>query len=189
MSQDQNADGGHNINIRRRTLLKAAGAAGAAGIAGIGGYVGIRTLQDGPRPAATVKMTSEYGSHDSFYRPQIPWIEEGGTVTWHNERGVHNATAYHPENDRPLRIPETGEPWRSPIGEDYTHTFDEEGVYDYFCEPHEQLGMVGTVIVGHPDPDQEPGLTEPGEDLYRDAREELTELNRQAIEKLRQTDR
>ena len=25
-----------------------------------------------------------------------------------------------------------------------------EGVYDYFCQPHEIAGMVGRVIVGHP---------------------------------------
>lgn len=189
MSQGQDPDTEYQIDVSRRTLLKAGGAAGAAGIAGIGGYVGARLLHDGPQPEAEVAMVTDYSDHASFYQPQLVWIEEGGTVTWTNESGVHNATAYHPDNDRPLRIPEEAEPWRSPIGEDYTHTFEEKGVYDYFCEPHEGLGMVGTVIVGYPDPDKEPGLAEPEEEIYREAREELRELNRQAIDNLRKTDR
>lgn len=44
-------------------------------------------------------------------------------------------------------------------------TFDETGVYDYYCTPHTGHGMVGTVIVGDPDPDSdELGLSEPVQD-------------------------
>ncbi|MFC7137827.1 plastocyanin/azurin family copper-binding protein [Halobaculum litoreum] len=34
-----------------------------------------------------------------------------------------------------------------PGGESYEHTFEAEGEYEYFCIPHESVGMVGTVTV------------------------------------------
>jgi hypothetical protein len=36
-------------------------------------------------------------------------------------------------------------------GESFSVTFDTPGVYDYFCVPHEQAGMVGRIIVDAPD--------------------------------------
>jgi hypothetical protein len=42
-----------------------------------------------------------------------------------------------------------GEPVLAP-GEHFEVTLTVEGVYDYLCEPHEQAGMVGRLIVGHP---------------------------------------
>ena len=39
-------------------------------------------------------------------------------------------------------------------------TLTAEGIYDYFCVPHEHAGMVGRIIVGNPDADswmQDPG--------------------------------
>ncbi|MFB6093190.1 MAG: plastocyanin/azurin family copper-binding protein [Haloquadratum sp.] len=32
-------------------------------------------------------------------------------------------------------------------GYTYTHTFTTKGTYEYFCQPHKALGMVGTIIV------------------------------------------
>lgn len=32
-------------------------------------------------------------------------------------------------------------------GESFSFTFEEPGTCDYFCIPHEQVGMVGTVTV------------------------------------------
>jgi plastocyanin len=32
-------------------------------------------------------------------------------------------------------------------GETYSVTFSEPGTYEYFCIPHEQVGMTGTIIV------------------------------------------
>ena len=53
-----------------------------------------------------------------------------------------------------LRIPETAEPWDSGIlvdvGDSFAVTLTEEGVYDYYCGPHEIAGMVGRIIVGRP---------------------------------------
>ena len=35
-------------------------------------------------------------------------------------------------------------------GAHFDVTFRVEGVYDYYCLPHEAAGMVGRIIVGHP---------------------------------------
>ena len=68
---------------------------------------------------------------------------------------AHTATAYHPANfERPRRIPAAAEAWDSDYlldEEDFVVTLTAEGIYDYFCVPHEHAGMVGRIIVGRPD--------------------------------------
>jgi plastocyanin len=63
-------------------------------------------------------------------------------------------TAYHPNNfDRPLRIPRGAEPWNSDYllpNEAFSVTLTVQGVYDYYCVPHEHAGMVGRIVVGQP---------------------------------------
>jgi plastocyanin len=86
-------------------------------------------------------------------------IKPGQTIRWINadSGNSHTATAYHPANDgRPLRIPEFAEPWDSGYllpGESFSVTLGQDGVYDYVCIPHEVAGMVGRIVVGHPDRD------------------------------------
>ena len=82
-------------------------------------------------------------------------IQPGQTVRWVIEANVHTTTAYHPANDRhSLRIPEGAAPWDSGYlvdpGQSFEVRFTVEGVYDYFCTPHEAAGMVGRIVVGRP---------------------------------------
>jgi hypothetical protein len=67
----------------------------------------------------------------------------------------HTTTAYHPRNaNHSLRIPQGAEPWDSGFlinpGDRFEVTLTAEGVYDYFCLPHEAAGMVGRLVVGRP---------------------------------------
>ena len=39
-------------------------------------------------------------------------------------------------------------------------TLTAQGIYDYFCVPHEHAGMVGRLIVG--DPSADPWIDDPG---------------------------
>ena len=140
----------------------------------------------GPSHAATVEMTSsDAGEH---FEPHVSWVEVGGSVTFVNESGAHSATAYHPDNDRPLLMPEDAEAFDSGMlaeaGAEFTHTFDVEGVYHVFCAPHESLGMLGSVIVGEPDPHDEPALGEVPGDLPGRAPEKLEHLNEKCNEAL-----
>lgn len=36
---------------------------------------------------------------------------------------------------------------RIDTGETYEHTFEVAGVYEYYCIPHEEAGMYGTIVV------------------------------------------
>lgn len=143
---------------------------------------------DAPMHAAEVAMrTEDDGQH---FAPHMTWVEVGGTVTWHVESGTHDVVAYHPDNDGPQRIPDASSPWASDLlaeGQTFEHTFEEPGVYDYFCTPHEAVGMVGTVIVGEPEAHEQPGLAEPQESLPEGARGELADLGTMVNEALGHT--
>lgn len=100
-------------------------------------------------------------SDDLGFDPKTTTIEPGTTVTWTNTSDVdHTVTAYGD------RIPPTASYFASggfdseraaknrvvegliPPSEAYEHRFEEPGTYDYYCLPHENAGMVGTVEVG-----------------------------------------
>ena len=143
----------------------------------------------GPSPSAsaTVNMVTTSGG-DQVFDPEVVWLEAGGTVTFVNESGTHSATAYAEANDKPNRIPEGAQAFDSGIlteqGAEFTHTFETEGVYDYFCLPHEALGMIGTVVVGSPSPEGQPGLAPPQDSLPGDAGAKIEELNAAVREQL-----
>ncbi|WP_257628875.1 cupredoxin domain-containing protein [Haloplanus salinarum] len=111
---------------------------------------------DDLQSSATVEATmlsSDQGAGQHVNTPAVVWVEQGATVTWNIAEGSHSITAYHPDFDRSLRIPEGATSFDSGIlsaGESFEHTFDTPGVYNYFCRPHEGLGMVGLVVVGQP---------------------------------------
>ncbi|AGN00836.1 blue (type 1) copper domain-containing protein [Salinarchaeum sp. Harcht-Bsk1] len=142
-------------------------------------------------PSASVEVSLRTEGSEQHFAPHVVWVEPGGTVTWHNESGQHNSVAYHPENDKPLRIPQDAEPWETELlseeGATASRTFDTEGVYDYFCSPHEAVGMVGTVIVGHPDAHGQPALEEPQSSLPDGARHQLADLGEMTNEALGHT--
>jgi len=166
-------------DIDRRTLLRFGGVAAAGALAGCNGQqrseatstaTPTPTESSGTNPpgadrlggpndlqsSATVEATilsSDQGAGQHVNTPAVVWVEPGATVTWNVTEGSHSVTAYHPDFDRPLRVPEAGTPFDSgilPAGESFQHTFEAPGVYNYFCRPHEGLGMVGLVVVGQP---------------------------------------
>lgn len=97
-----------------------------------------------------IRMVTD--GQEFYFDPVGVHIEPGTTVRWVLENDMHNTVSYSADNDKPQRIPEEAEGWASPIfteeGATFEHTFEVEGVYDYFCTPHEALGMVGRIIVG-----------------------------------------
>lgn len=132
-----------------------------------------------PSDTAEVAMITEDGGY--HFEPHVVRVNVGGTVTWTNESGSHSTTAYHPDNDQPQLAPDGAKAWDSGIvseqGATFEHTFETEGVYHYYCTPHETLGMIGSVIVGEPDPHEQVALEEPPADKPERVREKLAELN------------
>ena len=88
-----------------------------------------------------------------WFAPVGLLLRPGQRVRWVNRDpgNAHTSTAYHPANDgHPLRIPPGAEPWNSDYllpEEFFEAIFTIEGVYDYFCVPHEHAGMAGRIVV------------------------------------------
>lgn len=132
--------------MTRRELLRAGGLA-LAGLA----------LPRRLRAASVVEiaMKSDRLGAEVWFDPIGVLIQPGQTVRWVVAENVHTTTAYHPKNDgHPLRIPDAATPWDSGFlvkpGDHFEVTLTVEGVYDYFCAPHEAGGMVGRIVVGRP---------------------------------------
>lgn len=95
---------------------------------------------------------------DFFFDPIGLTLKRGDTVIWieakEQVKTPHTATAYHPDFDKVLRIPEKAPAWNSGFfkepNQTFTHTFKTPGIHDYFCIPHEDSGMVGRILVETP---------------------------------------
>ena len=82
----------------------------------------------------TVKM------EDNFFSPANITVEPGTTVTWVQEgNNPHTTTSYDGLWDSGLIEPGSGG--------SFSFTFDEPGTFDYYCIPHESMGMIGSVTV------------------------------------------
>lgn len=93
---------------------------------------------DGGVPAVA---TSSVTVADFSFTPQCIQVPLGTTVTWTNTgMPIHTVTS---DPGAPVSF-DSG-----PLGENgvFTFTFNQVGVVDYHCTPHQNLGMVGTVIV------------------------------------------
>lgn len=114
------------------------------------------------------------GSH-VWFDPIGILIKPGQTIRWTNLNAgnSHTTTAYNPANfERPLRMPKAAKPWDSDYllpNESFSVTFTEQGVYDYYCIPHEHAGMVGRIIVGEPEAHGWPQLLGANGDLPEEA--------------------
>lgn len=131
--------------LSRRALLKLAG---ALVLSGRTVHLG-RGREPEPPPDFVVELK------DFFFDPPGLVLRRGQRVSWVLIEDVlgdgHTATAYHPAFDKVLRIPEEAPPWSSGFlfepGEHWSREFVTAGVHDYFCVPHEEMGMVGRLLV------------------------------------------
>ncbi|EMA39064.1 plastocyanin/azurin family copper-binding protein [Halococcus hamelinensis] len=138
--------------VSRRGFLRAAG-----GTAAVAGATGTAAAQEGNSSGGGETVAVGSGSGLSF-DPEELTIAPGTTVTWEwtGQGGAHNVVADDGAFD-------SGDP---EDGDDITfsHTFPEAGEFPYHCAPHEEVGMVGTVIVqegGGSSGGGGPGLTVP----------------------------
>jgi plastocyanin len=77
---------------------------------------------------------------DNSFDPANITVEPGTTVTWvQSGNNPHTTTSYDGLWDSGMI--EGGS------GGTFSFTFEEPGTYDYFCIPHEKLGMIGSVTV------------------------------------------
>jgi len=77
---------------------------------------------------------------DNFFKPANITVEPGTTVTWvQSGNNPHTTTSYDGLWDSGMI--------QGGSGGTFSFTFEEPGTYDYFCIPHESLGMIGSVTV------------------------------------------
>jgi len=85
----------------------------------------------------TVKMVG------TSFEPDRITVQAGTTVTWDNTSlSTHTVTAEGGAFDSgsdPAK-------WLQ-SGQTFSFTFTTPGTYSYYCLPHQQIGMVGTVVV------------------------------------------
>ena len=72
------------------------------------------------------------------FAPASITVPVGTTVTWADVSGSHTTTSYDGLWDSGDRLP---------AGQSFSYTFNQPGVYRYYCKPHENSGMIGTVLV------------------------------------------
>jgi len=106
-----------------------------------GGYEDARGQDE-----VTVEVGASGNDGNLAYSPAGLWIDPGTTVVfeWTGQGGEHNVVARSGPADLDSELLEAE-------GETYEHTFEEEGITEYVCTPHENLGMVGAVAVGDVD--------------------------------------
>lgn len=179
------------MDFKRRRVMRVIGGASLAALAGCtassssegshsdGHGHGHGESSGEPTDRAEVAMKSSDGGQ--HFDPHVVRIKPGGTVRWSLASGSHSTTAYHPENDEPQLVPDGAAAWDSGVlsetGATFEHAFETEGVYHYYCTPHESMGMIGSVIVGAPDPSSQPALKSPPEELSQTVREKIERLN------------
>lgn len=132
---------------RRLFMLGAGGGVFAASFS-------VPTARAGAQPVI-VDMVGDQAGRWVGFDPIGLWVPAGTTIRWLLRSNVHSVAAYHPDNDNhALRIPQDAAPWASDVliepGEHFDVTLTVPGVYDYYCVPHEQAGMVGRIIVDEP---------------------------------------
>lgn len=106
----------------------------------------------GAGTAASARLSGTAGGQESpviaignnYFNPIGLYVEPGTTVRFEIEAGSHSATAYED------RVPAEASPFDSGVISDgsFDYTFDTPGTYDYYCIPHQSMGMVGRIIVG-----------------------------------------
>ncbi|MEK9553185.1 MAG: plastocyanin/azurin family copper-binding protein [Alphaproteobacteria bacterium] len=95
-------------------------------------------------PALAADMTIEMLNKDAdgnkmVYSEEIARVDVGDTITWVPTTKGHNVEMIASPNDMKLK---------SKNGKEVQVTFEEPGLYLYWCTPHKGMGMIGLVVVG-----------------------------------------
>ena len=114
----------------------------------VGNFSGSVTDAQG-QDTATVEVGVEANGGAFGFGPAAIHVDNGATVQWEwtGEGGGHNVVS---DGDGPL-----DSDTYSQSGVNYEHTFEEDGIYNYYCSPHEAQGMKGSIVVGSDYPTKE----------------------------------
>ena len=117
--------------------------------------INLPVLASGPSHTL-IEMRGTARGERVWFDPFGVAVKPGTTVKFVNRDSgnSHTVTAYHPDLfERIRRIPKLAEPFNSGYllpGDSFELILTVPGVYDFYCIPHEQAGMVGRIVVGMP---------------------------------------
>lgn len=130
--------------VGRRALLGSVGATLAGATAGCFANESGNGTESAPAGGNEVAV----GPGGSYaYEPAELAVPVGETVTWTWASRNHNVVV----SEQPEGADWTGTEGDGTTTYDdphtYEYTFETAGTYEYYCQPHEGLGMVATVVV------------------------------------------
>jgi plastocyanin len=96
------------------------------------------------------------------YSPKDLTITVGDTVIWTNSSGNHNV------DGKTLAYPNNPVSFGNDLGTGWTYkfVFTTDGTYDYKCDPHAALGMVGKIVVNPKTVTSTQTLADGGENIH-----------------------
>jgi plastocyanin len=134
------------------TLLIGSSLAAGCGTSGSSGTSSALTaVANSPDAATTILMISDGDTRK--FEPATLTVPRGTTVTWRHASGSgHTATLDQGKvkDASKVGMPAGAQAWASgnlSDGRTWTYTFEVPGTYRYVCLPHEDRGMIGTVVV------------------------------------------
>ncbi|MDG5776458.1 halocyanin domain-containing protein [Haloarculaceae archaeon H-GB2-1] len=153
------SDGTADVS-RRGFLRSAAGATAVAAASGqaaaqegggqpdFGGYLDDVGNYDGSvedltgESEVTVTVGAEGNGGAFAFDPPAIHVDSGTTVKWEwtGNGGGHNVIAEGGEFDSGTAVAEAGV--------NFEYTFESDGIFNYYCQPHKSLGMKASVVVG-----------------------------------------
>ena len=108
------------------------------------------TVTDGQESTVSFELEAETAGNvvevtltNYAFTPGDLTIEPGTTVRWVNQTSVFHTIT-------PDGHTEWAEGSVSQMGETFSHTFETEGTFPYYCSPHLSFGMTGSVTVQAP---------------------------------------
>ena len=99
-------------------------------------------LMSTPTFAADMKiemLNKDAEGNRQVYSEEVARIDVGDTITWVPTNKGHNIEMVASPNNMKLR---------SKNNKEVQVTFEEPGIYYYWCTPHKGMGMIGLVVVG-----------------------------------------
>lgn len=88
----------------------------------------------------TIKMLNVGADGNFVFEPGYLHVLPGDTVVFESTDSGHDSKSFF--------VPPDASHWTGKISKNVTVTFEQEGVYLYECEPHNQFGMLGVIQVG-----------------------------------------
>jgi len=111
--------------------------------------VGLHTDEEKIDTSNAPEVTTEFGAFHFEYAGLH--VEQDSIVSFDFASPEHTVTAYHLRLGRQQRVPDGVLPATSPVldeGGQWLYKFEEPGVYDLFCTPHDPFGMAMRIVVG-----------------------------------------